>query len=279
MGLLCEPDSAAITVLKNFGLSSAVVFRKISSLAIGASIAADARYERFGWRAWKVVVLACTEARRLNHDYIGTEHLLLGLIKQGSGVGTHVLTNLAVDPRKIQVEIEKLVKRRPGSVRGGELPQTPRATRAIELAILESRALNHETVETEHLLLGLLRENEGVAAQVLANLGLQEGHVREEVLKLLDSALPWSDPAPAYEDALKEIAQKVRRIPELCAILLDAMAAAKEQSVVDADYERALGMRDLCSEFEGFATRLKKLLPEPDRQSPPSSTHTPDSQP
>ncbi len=131
------------------------------------------------------MALANQEAQRFNHEYIGTEHILLGLVKEGSGVGANVLKNLDVDLRKVRLEVEKLVRAGPEMVTMGKLPQTPRAKKVIEYAIEEARNLNHNYVGTEHILLGLLREHDGVAAQVLMNLGLKLEDVREEVLNLL----------------------------------------------------------------------------------------------
>jgi ATP-dependent Clp protease ATP-binding subunit ClpC len=142
-------------------------------------------FERLTDRARKVMALANQEAQRFNHEYIGTEHILLGLVKEGSGVGANVLKNLDIDLRKVRLEVEKLVKSGPEMVTMGKLPQTPRAKKVIEYAIEEARNLNHNYVGTEHLLLGLLREHDGVAAQVLMNLGLKLEEVREEVLNLL----------------------------------------------------------------------------------------------
>ncbi|MEQ8847669.1 ATP-dependent Clp protease ATP-binding subunit [Botrimarina sp.] len=142
-------------------------------------------YERFTDRARKVMQLANQEAQRFNHEYIGTEHVLLGLIKEGSGVAANVLKNLDVDLRKIRLEVEKLVQSGPDMVTMGKLPQTPRAKKVIEYSMEEARNLSHNYVGTEHILLGLLREQEGVAAQVLMNLGLKLEEVRDEVLNLL----------------------------------------------------------------------------------------------
>src|SRR5687767_15422933 len=144
-------------------------------------------YERFTDRARKVMQLANQEAQRFNHEYIGTEHILLGLVKEGSGVAANVLKNLDVDLRKIRLEVERIVQHGQGGdqVVMGRLPHTPRAKKVIEYSIEEARNLNHSYVGTEHLLLGLLREQEGVAAQVLMNLGLKLEDVREEVLNLL----------------------------------------------------------------------------------------------
>jgi ATP-dependent Clp protease ATP-binding subunit ClpC len=142
-------------------------------------------YERFTDRARKVMQLASHEAMRFNHEYIGTEHILLGLVKEGAGVAANVLKNLGIDLRKIRLEVEKIVQSGPDVVAMGRLPQTPKAKKVIEYAIEEARLLNHNYVGTEHLLLGLVREEEGVAAQVLMNLGLRLETVRAEVLNLL----------------------------------------------------------------------------------------------
>jgi len=135
------------------------------------------------------MALANQEAQRFNHEYIGTEHILLGLVKEGSGVGANVLKNLEIDLRKVRMEVERLVKSGPDMVTMGKLPQTPRAKKVIEFAIEEARNLNHNYVGTEHLLLGLLREQDGVAAQVLMNIGIKLEEVREEVLNLLGAGV------------------------------------------------------------------------------------------
>jgi len=156
-------------------------------------------FERLTDRARKVMALANQEAQRFNHEYIGTEHILLGLVKEGSGVGANVLKNLDIDLRKVRLEVEKLVKSGPDMVTMGKLPQTPRAKKVIEYAIEEARSLNHNYVGTEHLLLGLLREHDGVAAQVLMNLGLKLEEVREEVLNLLGAGVDPDDATEALE--------------------------------------------------------------------------------
>src|ERR1700691_4012911 len=151
-------------------------------------------FERFTDRARKVMALANQEAQRFNHKYIGTEHILLGLVEEGSGVGANVLKNLDVDLRKVRLEVEKLVKSGPDMVTMGKLPQTPRAKKVIEYAIEEARTLSHNYVGTEHLLLGLIREHDGVAAQVLRNLGLKLEEVREEVLNILGAGVESDEP-------------------------------------------------------------------------------------
>src|SRR5438309_7556589 len=152
-------------------------------------------YERFTDRARKVMQLANQEAQRFNHEYIGTEHILLGLVKEGQGVAANVLKNLDVDLRKIRLEIEKFVVEyaSPESEGTAKLPHTPRAMKVIEYSMEEARNLNHNYVGTEHILLGLLREQEGVAAQVLMNLGLKLEDVREEVLNLLGHGMEGAE--------------------------------------------------------------------------------------
>ncbi len=145
-------------------------------------------FERFTDRARKVMALANQEAQRFNHEYIGTEHILLGLIKEGSGVAANVLRNLEIDLKKVRIEVEKHVQSGPNTMSMGKLPYTPKAKKVIELAFEEARSLGHNYVGTEHLLLGLLREQEGVAARVLMNLGVKLEDVREEVLNLLGAA-------------------------------------------------------------------------------------------
>jgi ClpA/ClpB-like protein len=142
-------------------------------------------YERFTDRARKVMQLACQEAQRFNHEYIATEHVLLGLMKEGTGVAANVLKGLDIDMHKLRLEVEKIILPGPEMVTMGKLPQTPCVKKAIEYAFEEAKDLNHKYIGTEHLLLGLLREGENVAAQILRNLGLNLQDVREEVLMLL----------------------------------------------------------------------------------------------
>jgi len=146
-------------------------------------------FERFTDRARKVMALANQEAQRFNHEYVGTEHVLLGLVKEGQGVAANVLHSLGIDLKKIRLEVEKIVKSGPDMVTMGKLPQTPRAKKVLEFAIEEARNLGHNYVGTEHLLLGLLREHDGVAAQVLMNLGLKLDDVRSEILNILGAAV------------------------------------------------------------------------------------------
>ena len=146
-------------------------------------------FDKFTDRARKIIALAQKEAERFKHDYIGTEHILLGLVKEGSGVAVTALNNLNVDVEKVRREVEKLVV---SHEKDG--PSTPAVHAAgkkvLELASEEARALGHPYIGTEHIPLGLLRENESVAAQVLINLGLKLEDVRAEILDLLGATDP-----------------------------------------------------------------------------------------
>jgi len=147
-------------------------------------------FNRFTERARKVIVYAKEEARRFNHDYIGTEHLLLGLVREGEGVAAAVLQKLSLDLETIRLEIEKLVQPGPQTQVLGDIPFTPRSKKALELSAEEARALGHNYIGTEHLLLGLVKEGEGMAFRVLLNLGLDLGKLRNEVMELLGSGIP-----------------------------------------------------------------------------------------
>ncbi|MBI3830502.1 MAG: ATP-dependent Clp protease ATP-binding subunit [Planctomycetes bacterium] len=176
-------------------------------------------FDRFTDRARKVMSFARQEAERLNHDYIGTEHILLGLVKEGSGVAANVLENLDVDLEKVRLEVEKLVKPAPDVVTMGNLPFTPRAKKVLEYAMDEARALDHNYVGTEHLLLGLLREQEGLAAQVLMNLHLKLEDVRNEVMEFLGAEAQQakeekSEPPPSASSSRGEASPPAHTQPQ-----------------------------------------------------------------
>ncbi len=143
------------------------------------------RFDKFTERARKVLSLAQEEAQRFQHSYIGTEHLLLGLVREGEGVAAQVLHNLGVELQAVRNALEFIIGRGDRIVLG-EIGLTPRAKKVIELAIDEARRMNHHYIGTEHLLLGLIREGEGIAAGVLESLGIKLEQARKETLKMLD---------------------------------------------------------------------------------------------
>jgi excisionase family DNA binding protein len=167
------------------------------------------RFDKFTDRARKVLTLAQEEARRFQHSYIGTEHLLLGLVREGEGVAAKVLNNLGVELEKVREAVEFIIGRGDRVVLG-EVGLTPRAKKVIELAVDEARRLNHHYIGTEHLLLGLVREGEGIAAGVLESLGIRLEMLRTETIHVLsdvqENALeatpppePMESPVPAAE--------------------------------------------------------------------------------
>jgi ATP-dependent Clp protease ATP-binding subunit ClpA len=141
-------------------------------------------FERFTDRARRVVVLAQEEARNLNHNYIGTEHILLGLIHEGEGVAAKALESLGISLEAVRQQVEEIVGQGQQAP-SGHIPFTARAKRVLELAFSESKLLGHNYIGTEHILLGLIREGEGVAAQVLVRLGADLNRVRQQVIQLL----------------------------------------------------------------------------------------------
>ncbi|MCL6636161.1 MAG: ATP-dependent Clp protease ATP-binding subunit ClpC, partial [Peptococcaceae bacterium] len=144
-------------------------------------------FGRFTQRAQKVLFLAQEEARRLNYPYVGTEHLLLGLIREGEGVAAKTLASLGIDADKVRATVEQMVEKVSGPM-PQEIPLTPRAKRVLELAVDEARRMGHNYVGTEHLLLGLIREGEGVAARALASLGADLNKVRSVIMQMLGGA-------------------------------------------------------------------------------------------
>ena len=141
-------------------------------------------FERFTEKAIKVIMLAQEEARRLGHNFVGTEQVLLGLIGEGTGVAAKTLKAMGLNLKDARAEVEKIIGRGSGFV-AVEIPFTPRAKRVLELSWDEARQLGHNYIGTEHLLLGLIREGEGVAARVLENLGIDLNKVRSNVIKML----------------------------------------------------------------------------------------------
>ncbi len=183
-------------------------------------------FEKFTERARKVMSLARQEAQRLNSEFIGTEHILLGIIQEGGGVAAKVLKNLNVDLKRIRTEIEKLITPSTSpTVTLGQLPFSPRAKRVIELAGEAASQLGHDVIGTEHLLLGLLKENEGIAAQVLTNLGLKLDEVRDMVLEVLGA-----DTQQDVDDKLNQKSSK-SKTPALDAFGRDLTELARERKL------------------------------------------------
>ncbi len=176
------------------------------------------RFDKFTERARRVLTLAQEEAQRFNHNYIGTEHLLLGLVREGDGVAAKVLSNLGVELTKVRSAVEFIIGRGEAAVRG-EIGLTPRAKKVIELAVDEARRLNHNYIGTEHLLLGLVREGEGIAASVLESLGVNLERVRAETTRILSQSMPQGAGAGARSST---------RTPTVDQLGMDLSAAARQ---------------------------------------------------
>src|SRR5205823_5321833 len=157
----------------------------------------DEAMNNFTPRAQQVLALARKEADRFNHNFVGTEHLLLGLIKLGQGVAVNVLQKLGLDLETVRMEVEKQVGTGPDQKMIGNIPYTPRVKKVLALAAKEAKALNHTYVGTEHILLGLLREGDGVAARVLKNLDVDIEQPRQEILKELDPNFSSQEEQPS----------------------------------------------------------------------------------
>ena len=167
-------------------------FKKLLKAIAGQK---DRPFSNFTPRAQQVLALARQESDRFNHNYLGTEHLLLGLIKLGQGVAVNVLQGMGIDLETVRMEVEKQTGTGPDQKMIGNIPYTPRVKKVLDLARREAKNLNHTYIGTEHLLLGLLREGDGIAAQVLRNLDVNLEQARIEVLKELNPSLPPGDDA------------------------------------------------------------------------------------
>jgi ATP-dependent Clp protease ATP-binding subunit ClpC len=209
-------------------------------------------------RVRKVLQMAREEAARLHHEYVGTEHILLGLIREGEGVAAGVLQNLNVDLEDIQQKIEETVKRgKAAAAAGPDLPYTSRAKKVLELAMVEARELNHSYVGTEHLLLGLLREEKGIAAQVLADAGVNLEQSRAETLRILGSDLPApTSAAPTGQPQPASKSEKKSKTPAL-----DHFCRDLTQLAADNELDPTIGRASEIERVMEILARRKKNNP------------------
>ena len=213
-------------------------------------------FERFTERARQVVVLAQDEARALRHNYIGTEHLLLGLLREEEGVAARVLEGLDVSLEEVRAQVARIVGEGE-EVATGQIPFTPRAKKVLELALREALSLGHNYIGTEHILLGLARENEGVAMRILVDFDVDEAKIRDGVVHTLSGARPPADPAAELEPDLRDEVERVR--------------AEKAAAIAAQEYERVASIRmrerNLVrlgreGNAEGFWEEARSPLPE-----------------
>jgi ATP-dependent Clp protease ATP-binding subunit ClpC len=213
-------------------------------------------FDRFTDRARRALALANAEAGRLGREWIEPEHILLGLVKEGSGVGANVLKNLGLDLRDVRLEVEKLAEKGTGTVTTGKLPPDPGAERAMEFAIAEARQLGHSYVGTEHLLLGLLREERGVAVEVLAKFDLRLQDVRWEVMLLLEQSLPTSERDQLDSSERYSEHPLVRRMMQI----LEKQAASVESAVQARDRQRVSELDEVVRDLEEYLDRVYRML-------------------
>jgi ATP-dependent Clp protease ATP-binding subunit ClpC len=215
-------------------------------------------FERFTDRARRVVVLAQDEARRLNHNYIGTEHILLGLIHEGEGVAAKALESLGINLNAVRTQVEEIIGRGQ-QAHPGHIPFTPRAKKVLELSLRESLQLGHNYIGTEHILLGLIREGDGVAAQVLVKLGADLNRVRQQVIELIsgqqpDRLLP-QEGVPvagvharlgAVEDRLAAVEQQMGTRADTSDLdgQIDTVRGERHAAADAQEYEQAASLRD-----------------------------------
>ena len=249
-------------------------------------------FERFTDRARRVVVLAQEEARMLNHDFIGTEHLLLGLIHEGKGVAAKALDGMGITEEAVRQQVEEIIGRGQQAARSGHIPFTPRAKKVLKLALREALQLGHPYIGTEHILLGLIREGEGVAAQVLVRLGADMDRTRHQVVQLLHGYQGQDETAAARaRRRLGGVPRRERRLlPELLARFdsIESRLWALEQRVgtgpdlrdLDEEIRQARRDKEAAIDAEDFETaavlrdKEARLLDEKDsRQEEWATAH------
>jgi ATP-dependent Clp protease ATP-binding subunit ClpC len=209
-------------------------------------------FERFTDRARQVIVLAQDEARGLRHNYIGTEHLLLGLLREEDGVGRRVLESLGISADPVREHVARIIGEGEGeAVPAGQIPFTPRAKKVLELALREGLSLGHDHIGTEHILLGIARENDGVAARILRELGADAETVRTAVLKI----------APGTSRPPRQAPWRRHHRPRR---RFGALAAARDEALEEGNYELARKLLEI--EIEA---RRKRARPadEPEAES------------
>jgi ATP-dependent Clp protease ATP-binding subunit ClpC len=225
-------------------------------------------FERYTDRARRVVVLAQEEARMLNHNYIGTEHILLGLIHEGEGVAAKALESLGISLEAVRQQVEEIIGQGQQAP-SGHIPFTPRAKKVLELSLREALQLGHNYIGTEHILLGLIREGEGVAAQVLVKLGADLNRVRQQVIQLLHG-YPGKEPAGGgarlgkrerarlMDDALGRIAALDRRL----AAIERWVGMRPDVDDVDQEIARARREKEAAIDSQDFETAAALLAKE-----------------
>jgi ATP-dependent Clp protease ATP-binding subunit ClpC len=218
-------------------------------------------FEKFTDRARRVVVLAQEEARMLNHNYIGTEHILLGLIHEGEGVAARALESLGISLEAVRQQVEEIIG--PGEqASSGHIPFTPRVKKVLELSLREARELGHSYIGTEHILLGLLREGEGVAAQVLVKLGADLSRVRQQVIAVLAGyqaeagvarfARPSARASRAERGVLSQLVDRVTALESRLSAIEDRVGTGPDVRELDEQIDQYRRDREAAAEVEDY---------------------------
>ena len=225
-------------------------------------------FERFTDRARRVVVLAQEEARILNHNYIGTEHILLGMIHEGEGVAASALESLGISLTAVRSQVEEIIGRGQAAPTG-HIPFTPRAKKVLEFSLREALQLGHNYIGTEHILLGLIREGEGVAAQVLQKLGADLNRVRQQVIQLLEEDAGRGEVQPEPPIEPEDFTARVARAEEIEAVAREVAAEFGHESVEPGHHWVAalrLNLRQMEEAIEAYRAKLRwaeRRLTEP----------------
>jgi len=210
-------------------------------------------FERLTEKAIKVIMLAQEEARRLGHNFVGTEQILLGLIGEGTGIAAKTLKSMGVNLKDARVEVEKTIGRGSGFV-AVEIPFTPRAKRVLELSWDEARQLGHNYIGTEHLLLGLIREGEGVAARVLENLGIDLTKVRSHTIRLLgEEGVSIAETSPSSKKFITNVSPSIQD-------QLTTLAANYEAAIIKINEILKTETTDLKAENENLRKQLTEVM-------------------
>jgi ATP-dependent Clp protease ATP-binding subunit ClpC len=212
-------------------------------------------FERFTDRARRVVVLAQEEARMLSHNYIGTEHILLGLIHEGEGVAAKALESLGISLEAVRQQVEEIIGQGQQAP-SGHIPFTPRAKKVLELSLREALQLGHNYIGTEHILLGLIREGEGVAAQVLVKLGADLNRVRQQVIQLLHgrqgNEAEGALGAPRQRELVSRVAARLNAVESRLSAIEQRVGTGPDTGDLDQQIEQVRGERHAAADAQEY---------------------------
>ena len=216
-------------------------------------------FERFTERARQVVVLAQDEARTLKHNYIGTEHILLGLLREEEGLAARVLDSLDITVEEVRAQVARIIGQGNEDVTAGQIPFTPRAKKVLELALREALSLGHNHIGTEHILLGLVRENEGVAARILLDFDADAEKIRNEIIPMLSGPGRTARESPAYRPRANKPRIVILCCPSCGSSIVETMGAHEPPDSVHAEGRGELECPNCATPWTGeWSVRMTK---------------------